>query len=55
MTQLVRSTEGIRAIIRENRQLVTDGPVEFGNHRLKSKTAGDIPVILEEFIENTPI
>ena len=43
------------AMIGENRQLVTNEPVEFGNNRLKFKTAGKIPIILEEFIEYTPI
>ena len=42
-------------MIGENRQLVTNEPVEFGNNRLKFKTAGKIPIILEEFIEYTPI
>ena len=43
-------------MIGENRQLVTDEPVEFEkNNRLKSKTARKLPVILEEFIEYTPI
>jgi hypothetical protein len=35
-------------IIAEIRQLVTGEPVEF-------KTAGKLPIILEEFIEYTPI
>jgi hypothetical protein len=32
----------------ENRQLVTDEPVEF-------KTAGKLPIVLEEFVEYIPI
>ena len=35
-------------MIRENRQLVTDGPVEF-------ETAGKLSIILEKFIEYTPL
>ena len=42
-------------MIRENGQLVTDEPVEFENNRLKFKDAGKLPIILEEFIEHTPI
>ena len=42
-------------MIRENRQFVTKEPVEFENKRLKFKTAGKLPIILEEFIEYTPI
>ena len=42
-------------MIRENRQYVTDEPVEFENNRLKFKTAGKLPIILEEFKEYTPI
>ena len=43
------------SMIGENRQLVTDEPVDLKNNRLKFKTAGKLPVILEEFIEYTPI
>ena len=39
----------------ENTQLVTDEPVVFGNNRLKFKTAGKLPIILEEFVEYNPI
>jgi hypothetical protein len=42
-------------MIRENWQLVTDEPVEFENNRLKFKIARKLPLILEEFIEYTPI
>ena len=42
-------------MIGENRQLVTNEPVEFENNRLKFKTAGKLPIILEEFVEYTPI
>ena len=42
-------------MIGENRQLVIDEPVEFENNRLKFKSAGKLPVVLEEFIEYTPI
>ena len=42
-------------MIGENRQLVTDEPVSLRNNRLKFKTAGKLPIILEEFIEYTPI
>ena len=38
-----------------NRQLVTNEPVELRNNRLKSKTACNLLIILEEFIEYTPI
>ena len=43
------------SMIGENRQLVTDAPVEVEklNNLLKLKTAGKLPTILEEFIENT--
>jgi hypothetical protein len=44
-----------RAMIGENRQLVTDEPVEFENNRVKFKIAGNLPIILEEFMEYTPI
>ena len=30
-------------------------PVEFENNRLKFKTAGKLPVCVEEFIEYSPI
>ena len=44
------------SMIRENRQLVTDEPVLIlRNNRLKFKTAGKLQIILEEFIEYTPI
>ena len=39
------------AMIGENRQLVTNEPVELENKRLKFKTAGKSPNILEEFLE----
>jgi hypothetical protein len=42
-------------MIRENRQLVADEPVEFENDWLKFKTARKLPIILEAFIEYTPI
>jgi hypothetical protein len=42
-------------MIGENRQLVTNEPVELRNNRLKFKIAGKLPIILEEFIEYTPI
>jgi hypothetical protein len=42
-------------MIGENRQLVTNEPVDLRNNRLKFKTAGELPIILEEFIEYTPI
>ena len=29
--------------------------LSFRNNRLKFKTAGELPIILEEFIEYTPI
>ena len=35
-------------MIRENGQLVTNEPVEF-------ETAGNLPIISEEFIEHAPI
>ena len=43
-------------MIGEDRQLVADEPVEFEKYgnRLKSKTAGGLPIILEEIIEYTP-
>ena len=37
-------------MIGENRQYVTDEPVEFEKSRLKFKTAGKLPTILEESI-----
>ena len=42
-------------MIGENRQLVTDEPVEFANNRLKLKATRKLPIILEEFMEHTPI
>ena len=43
-------------MIGENRQLVTDELVEFEKlNQLKFKTAGKLPVILEESIEYSPI
>ena len=41
-------------MIRENRQLVTDELVELRNNWLNFKTAGKLPIILEEVIEYTP-
>ena len=38
-------------MIGENRQLVADEPVEFE----KEPVEGELPLILEEFIEYTPI
>ena len=40
-------------MIGENRQLVTDEPVEFENYRLKFKTSGELPITLEESMEYT--
>ena len=34
---------------------VTNEPVEFEKYRLKFKTVGNLPIILEESIEYTPI
>ena len=45
----------VHPMIGENRQLVTDEPVELRNNRLKFKTGGKLPIILEEFLEYTPI
>ena len=46
---------GFCAMIGENWQLVTNEPVSsLRNNRLKFKTAGKSPVILEEYIEHTP-
>jgi hypothetical protein len=42
-------------MIGENRQLVTNEPVEFENNQLKFKTVRKSPIILEEFIKYTPI
>jgi hypothetical protein len=42
-------------MIGENRQLVTNEPVEFENNRLKLKIGGKLPIILEDFIERYPI
>ena len=49
--------ESIESMIGENGQLVTDELVESlrNNNQLKFKTAGKLPIILEEFIEYTPI
>ena len=41
-------------MIGENQQLVTDEPVKFEKYRLKFKTAGKLPIILEESIEYSP-
>ena len=42
----------LTAMIRENRQLVADEPVEFTlrNNWLKFETAGKLPIVLEEFM-----
>ena len=48
-TMLTRPTIG------ENWQLVTSEPVESKKNRLKFKTAGKLPINLEEFIVYTPI
>jgi hypothetical protein len=42
-------------MIGENRQLITNEPVESRNNRLKFKAAGKLPIILDEFIEYAPI
>ena len=42
-------------MIAENRQLVTNEPVEFEKNRLKFKTTWKLPIILEESIEYTQI
>ena len=44
-----------RAMIGENRQLVTNEPVSLRNNWLKFKIAGKLPITLEEFIEYTRI
>ena len=41
------------AINGENRLLVTDELVEFKNNRLKLKTSGKSPIVLEEFVDYT--
>ena len=41
-------------MIGENRQLVTNEPLSLRNNRLKFKTAGQAPVILEESVEGKP-
>ena len=41
-------------MIRENRQVGTDEPVEFENNRLKFTAAGKLPIILEKSMEHTP-
>ena len=47
------SSYSIHPMIEENRQLVTNEPVE--KYSKKFKTAGKLPIILEGFIEYTPI
>ena len=42
-------------MIGENRQLVKMNQLSLINNRLKFKTAGELPIVLEEFIEYTPI
>ena len=55
LQELLGAVDLLLSSIGENRQLVTDEPVEVtGNYRVKFKTAGILPVILEEFIEYTP-
>ena len=46
---------GYGTMIKENRQLVTNEPVSLRINRLKLKTTGKLPIILEESIEYTPI
>ena len=45
------------AMIREKRQWVANEPADRGmrNNRLKFETAGNLPIVSEEFIEYTPI
>ena len=42
-------------MIGENRQLVTNYRLSLRNNRLKLKTTGKLPIVLEEFIEYTQI
>jgi len=39
-------------MIRENRQLVTDEPVEFEKLAVEVQDCRKLPIILEEFIEH---
>ena len=39
----------------KNRQLVTMNRLSLRSNRLKFKPSGELPIILEEFIEYTPI
>ena len=49
--QVKKMKGSIPAGIGENQQSVTDEPVEFRNNRLKLKTSGGLPIILEESME----
>jgi hypothetical protein len=40
-------------MIKDNRQLVADGPVEFENKQLKFNTSKELPTILDGFMEYT--
>ena len=42
-------------MIMENRQLVIDEAVEFDKQPVEVQDWGKLPIILEEFIEYTPI
>ena len=42
-------------MIGENRQLVTKNRLSLRSNQLKFKTAWKLPIVLEEFIEYTPI
>ena len=44
-----------RPMIRENRQLVTNQPVQFQKSPVEVQTAGKLPIVLEEVIECTQI
>ena len=39
----------------ENQLLVTDEPVEFEEYLVMFETTGKLPIVIEEFIEYTPI
>ena len=42
-------------MIGENRQLFTNEPVEFEKYPVKAQDCRKITIVLEEFIEYTPI
>ena len=50
---ICRFSSGIGPMNGENEPLVTDEQLSLKNNRLKFKTAGELPITLQEFMEYT--